>query len=170
MPDDSDLRDSAESRAGRRDARKEAVTMALYIAIVLLAEAIPLQAYSLDSAEVIGTYWGSTIGLALAHVYAFTLSARLFSHGHIGRGDWRSATAQLAAAAAVALVATLPFVFLEGEVAFNLSGSLLAILIGVTGFESARVGGAPIRRAIVIGIVALVVAVIVVAVKATLSH
>ncbi len=154
----------------RVGAMREGVTMALYVAVVLLAEAIPLQATSLGGAEVIGTYWGSTIGLALAHVYAFTLSARLFSHGHMERSEWLAAASQLAAAVLVALVATLPFVFLTGDPAFNLSGSLIALLIGATGFESARAGGVPVRRALLIGAAALIVAALVVGVKASLAH
>jgi hypothetical protein len=170
MPDPDSTDDGAGRHKDVLEARRESVTMALYIAIVLLAEAVPLQTYDLDTGEVIGTYWGSTIGLAIAHVYAFTLSARLFSQGHITGSEQRAIVTQLVAAAGVAFVATIPFVFLDGDAAFNLSGSLLAILIGATGFEAARAGGAPIRRAILIGAVTLVVAAIVVAVKATLSH
>ncbi len=151
--------------------RREAVTMALYVAIVLLAEAVALQASSLGETEVIvGAVWGTTIGVTLAHVYAFTLSTSLFSQGRIGRTDRLAAVAQLAAAGVVALVATLPFLFLSTNAAFNLSGSLLTVLIGATGYGSARAGGVPLRRAILIGAVALAAGAIVVSVKAALSH
>ena len=152
------------------EARLEALTMALYLAIVLLAESVALQAYSADSAEIVATSWGTALGLVLAHLFAFTLSTRLVSGGHVGAAAWRSGGAQLAAAVTVALVATLPFLFVAESIALNISGSLLAILIGATGFESARARGARVSRALLFGAASLVAAAVGVAVKAALSH
>ncbi len=144
--------------------------MGLYLAIVLLAESIPLQAYSPGAAEIVATYAGTAIGLAIAHVFAFTLSARLLSGGHVRPGAWRSAGAQLIAAALVALIATLPFLLDDEEVAFDVSGAILALFIGASGFESSRVRGASVRRSLGAGAVVLLIAAVVVVLKAALTH
>lgn len=83
---------------------------------------------------------------------------------------WRSEGAQFVAAVIVALVATLPFLFVSEGTALNISGSLLAVLIGGTGFESARARGARVPRALLFGAASLLAAAIVVAVKAALGH
>ena len=152
------------------ETRLEALTMALYLAIVLLAESVALQAYSADAAEIVATSWGTAIGLVLAHLFAFTLSTRLVAGGHVEAAAWRSEGAQFVAAVIVALVATLPFLFVSEGTALNISGSLLAVLIGGTGFESARARGARVPRALLIGAASLLAAAIVVAVKAALGH
>jgi hypothetical protein len=62
--------------------RKEAYTMALYVAICLLAA---LLAVPEDAAHtrVTGIIWGVTVGPAAAHWFAFRVSARLVApHAH----------------------------------------------------------------------------------------
>src|SRR3954462_2681580 len=63
-----------QSHEGRR-LRREALTMALYVSITLLATltAVPSDAHLNELAII----WGTTIGLALAHWFAFVLAARL---------------------------------------------------------------------------------------------
>ena len=145
--------------------------MALYLAIVLLAESVALQRLlGRTRPRSSATCWGTAVGLALAHLFAFTLSTRLVSGGHVSAATWRNAGAQLAAAAFVALIATFPFLLVDEGIAFSISGSFLTLLIGATGFESARAGGAPIRRALLIGATSLLAAAIVVAVEAAVAH
>jgi VIT1/CCC1 family predicted Fe2+/Mn2+ transporter len=153
------------------DVRREGVTMALYLAIVLLAESVPLQAYDADSTEVLGAYWGSAIGLAAAHVFAFTVSARLVTHRRLDDATWRGAAVQILAAVLVALLATLPFWITTGEdAAFVVSGGLLAVLIGAAGFEAAWSAGASLARSTIVGALTLAVAAGVVVLKVVLTH
>jgi hypothetical protein len=56
--------------------RKEAYTMALYVAICLLAAFAALPETGAH-AQVIGIIWGVTLGLAIAHWFAFRVAARL---------------------------------------------------------------------------------------------
>src|SRR4051794_32664425 len=84
--------------------RKEAYTMALYVAICLLA-ALVAAPHSGAEAHVIEIVWGITVGLAAAHWFAFRLSARLVGAGKVGSQDAASAAAQLVGAVAVALLA-----------------------------------------------------------------
>jgi hypothetical protein len=85
--------------------RKEALTMALYVAICLLAAliAVPDDAH----VHVTGIVWGVSLGLALAHWFAFRVSARWVGEGNVRPGDVKSGGAQLAGAAGVALLAFL---------------------------------------------------------------
>lgn len=155
--------------AGRREVYLEIATMGLYLAIVLLAE---LTVFPRDAEEgaVLGTLWGTSIGLALAHLFAFGLAARM-----VGSGEFEPATllafiGQLLAAVAVALVASIPFFFGSGDAAFTASSSLLALVIGGFALRLSRHAGARWPRAIAFAVVVLVLAAIVVAIKAALTH
>jgi hypothetical protein len=53
---------------------RDALTMALYVSLVLAAEFLTLESH-LDSASLaISAIWGTAIGLTLAHIFAFELS------------------------------------------------------------------------------------------------
>lgn len=149
---------------------RETSTMALYLSIVLLAElsAWPVEVGS--SSIVISAIWGTTIGLALAHWFAFSVSTRLLWGGHEHRLDRLAALGQLAAAVVIALLASLPFIFGSGEAAFTMAGAILAVLIGIAGVRIARAGGASMVRSIVFAVVVLLIASVVVGVKAALGH
>ena len=66
--------------------RKEAYTVALYVAICLLAalSAVSEHAGS-DDVDAFKIVWGTTVGLAAAHWFAFRVSARLVASGAIRR-------------------------------------------------------------------------------------
>jgi tetrahydromethanopterin S-methyltransferase subunit B len=55
--------------------------MALYVTVCLLAALTALQNVVAVSGRVLGLVWGTTIGLALAHLFAFELPAALFRTG-----------------------------------------------------------------------------------------
>src|SRR5262245_34736965 len=98
---DQETTDEVRSRGA--DLRKEAYTMALYVSICLLAA---LTAPHL--AEDIGAYkivWGTTLGLAIAHWFAFRVSAQLVAAGQLRSHDADLSAAQLTGAAAVGALA-----------------------------------------------------------------
>ena len=148
--------------------RKEALTMALYVAICLLAA---LAAVSESAAEdhVFEIVWGTTVGLALAHWFAFSVSARLVAAGAVRRRDALTAAAQLLGALAVALLATVPVLILPTSVELDAVELVLACFIGVVGYAVSRSSGASRARSIVYGALLLVVAGIVVVVKIALT-
>jgi hypothetical protein len=117
----------------------------------------------------VAVIWGSALGIALAHVFAFNLAARLFAGGGLAPGTRRAVWAQLASAAAVAFVVTVPFFFLGLDPALEVSAFLLAALIGVTAYVASREAGAGRTRSLVDGLIALVVATAVVSVKVGLT-
>ena len=148
--------------------RKEALTMALYVAICLLAA---LAAVSEATAEdhVFEIVWGTTVGLALAHWFAFRVSARLVAAGTVRRHDAAAAVAQLLGAVAVALLATVPALLLPASVELEVVELVLACFIAVVGYGVSRSSGATRGRSIIYGALLLVVAGIVVGVKLALS-
>src|SRR6185503_3488583 len=99
----------AGSRWAPSEAVREAVTMALYVGVVLAAEFVAVEEHAVDEPSTVAVIWGTAIGVALAHVFAFNLAARLFAGGRLDRGTRRAVWAQLASASAVAFVVTVPF-------------------------------------------------------------
>jgi hypothetical protein len=67
--------------------RKEGLTMALYVAICLLASLIVIPESTAAQTNVIGLIWGVTLGLALAHWFAFRVSARMVGAGTVRSAD-----------------------------------------------------------------------------------
>lgn len=143
--------------------------MALYVSIVLAAEFVAVAQQAVDEPSTIAVIWGSALGVALAHVFAFNLAARLFAGGRLAPGTRRAAWAQLAASAIVALVVTLPFVVLPLGSALDASAFLLAGLIGFTAYVASREAGAGKARSLLDGLVVLAIATAIVSVKVGLS-
>ena len=160
---------TTEGRPVPSEAVREAVTMALYVGIVLAAEFVAVEEYAVDELSTVAVIWGSALGVALAHVFAFNLAARFFAGGRIARETRRAVWAQLASAAAVAFVVSVPFFFLALGPALDVSGFLLAALIGLTAYVASREAGAGRLRSLVDGLIALAVATAVVSVKVGLT-
>jgi hypothetical protein len=160
--------DDAEARLAAR----EFFAAALYMALVLLAVlvAVPTDRLPPDE-EVAGLLVGSAIGLTLAHWLAFRLAAHLTVEGGFAtESAAREAGAQVAGGVAVAAIAALPFLLLDGGAALNGSLVLLAALPAVTGMAIARLRGRSWLSGLVTGAVVLTLAVVVVMVKASVGH
>lgn len=147
--------------------RKEAYTMALYVAICLLAALVALPKTG-ARAHAIGIVWGVTVGLAVAQWFAFRVSARLVGAGSVPH-DIESAGAQLGGAAAVALLASIPVIFFPESVELELVGLVLATFIALVGFTVARGGGATRARALGYAFSVLVLAVAIAELKNRLA-
>lgn len=148
--------------------RKEAYTMALYVAICLLAA---LLAVPEDTAHtrVTGIIWGVTVGLAAAHWFAFRVSARLVGAGTIRSPDVRLAGAQLLGAVVVAVLASVPVVLLPSSMELGVTTLWLAAFIALAGFAVARAGGATRARASVHALSVLVVGIAIAELKNVLA-
>ena len=142
--------------------------MALYVAICLLAAFAALPEASAHT-HVIAIIWGVTIGLAVAHWFAFRVSARMVGAGSVRPHDVESAGAQLAGAAGVALLASVPVLVFPQSGVLQLVELVLAAFIALVGFTVARGGGATRARALVYGLLVLVVAVAIALVKNSLA-
>ena len=96
--------------------------------------------------------------------------------GHRARDDRRrrseaaiAAQVQLGTAIAVAPAVSIPFLFLPLDRVLDVAAFATAALVGVTAYAVARAGGVRHHRAMGHGAVALVMAVIIVGVKALLA-
>jgi hypothetical protein len=146
--------------------RREGYTMGLYVAICLLA--VLTAAFKHDTLEqraVIELIWGTTIGLALAHWFAFRLSSRLVRSGRMLQHDVHTGLAQFVGASFVAVIATIPVILLDTRSQMDGVRLVLAGFIGVIGYSVARANEASRPKALLYGIAELIVATGVVVVK-----
>jgi hypothetical protein len=89
--------------------------------------------------------------------------------GRVRPHDVESAGAQLAGAAAVALLASVPVLLFPDSVELEFVELVLAAFIALVGFMVARGGGATRARALAYGLLVLVIAVAIALVKNTLA-
>ena len=155
-----------------RLAAREFFASALYMALVLLAVLVAVPTESLPSdGSVVGLLIGSAIGLTLAHWLAFRLAAHLTEEGGFAaQSAVKEAVAQIAGGVAVAALATLPFVLLDGEAALLGALVVLAALPAATGVVIARLRGRSWLASLATAAVVLVVAIVVVLIKEGLGH
>jgi hypothetical protein len=161
----------------RAEILREATTMVLYVSVVEIAElaALPESHFSNGhvtgpvGASLIGLLWGTAVGLALAHWFAFRLAAPAFRGQRVTSLDTRIGLAQVGAALFVAAVSSLPVLFLNDVRAQEFTSYVPAIIIGVIGYLIARSTGKGRFAATFYGITALALGVLVATVKMSLS-
>jgi hypothetical protein len=137
---------------------REAVTMALYISLSMIAVllAVPASLETSDSSLAL-TVGVTAIGLVLAHQIAFRISTRLVSRGQLGDLSMGLLRAQLVGGAVAVMIAVLPIlVFTANEVL----AAIIALLafVCLVGYLAAR--SVPVSRLRAVGYVAGVVAVV----------
>jgi hypothetical protein len=151
---------------------REVLASALYLTLVLLAALVAVPADRLPSeSRVVWIILGTAAGLLAAHWLAFRLVARLTTE----QGGWspsaaQEAGAQLTGGMAVAVLASVPFVLLDGDVALTVTLRVLAALPGLVGCLIARLRGRSWRFAVATGAVTLVLAAVVVVLKNVVTH
>jgi predicted membrane protein len=150
--------------------RKEAWVMALYVAVCLLAALSAVAEKASDGhVRAIAIVWGTTVGLALAHAFAFRVSARIVAQGRVRRHDADAIVAQLIGATGVAVLATIPILLWPATAEFDVVRWTLALFISFVGFEVARSSGAGRGRSLAYGATLLVAAVTIAVLKNILS-
>ena len=149
--------------------RKEAWTMALYVAICLIAALTALANVAAIPGHIVGLVWGTTVGLAVAHVFAFRIAGRLVHAGDLPRADRIISLVQLAAAAAVALVVSVPVLLAPPVNEVTWARYTCAAIIGVVGYLVARGAQRSRIQSMLFGLGVLVAAVIVAALKHALA-
>ena len=151
--------------------RRDALSMALYVALGLLG-ALSLFDRSLSGTDVriVETIWGITVGLMLAHVFAFVVAAHVAGQGSLRRHDGEAAVAHLLGGIAVAVVATAAALVVRDEGALRAVRLVLVVFIGTVGYLVRRSNGASRKGAVLFGFVTVVVALIIANIKINLSH
>jgi hypothetical protein len=144
--------------------------MALYVSITLLAALTATDADGPGHLNVLAIVWGTTLGLALAHWFAFGLASRLVGPiGDAGAVE-RELLAEMAGAAGVAVVATVAVIVLPTHLEWEGARFAVAACIGIIAYAEIRALGGTRTRALWVATVALVLALAVAAVKRVLGH
>jgi hypothetical protein len=140
------------------EAAQEAVTMALYVGISVLAVLVGIPSSSLTEPARIVLF--TSIGLLLAHLIAFRLSARLTHRGRLVGEHVRLVGAQLAGGLAVTALALAPVLIFPDEIGIEVAELVLLGLVAGTGYVAARMIPLSRMRAVlsVLGLVAATLA------------
>lgn len=161
----------------RAEVVRETLTMVLYVSVVMIAELAALPEEHFSDGRVTGAtgnqlleiIWGTALGLALAHWFAFRLAGRAFRGEHVHRHDTIVGLAQVGGAVFVAAVSSLPVLFLSDLRAQETTGDVPAVVIGVLAYLIARHRRQSRFVAAAYGITALAVGVLVALIKLRLA-
>ncbi len=165
MSEGPSRREGADSHVWR-----ESAAIGLYLAIVLLAVHLGLGG-DRRAGEDLRLMLGTSLGLGVAHIFAFSVTAMLASGGKFAARDRAAFVAIALTVVAIAVLESVPYVFLsDADDASSASALVLWVVIGVTVYGRARGEGADARRAIVFTAITLVVAAGVVVTKFVLTH
>jgi hypothetical protein len=151
--------------------------MILYVSIVEIAELAALPESHLAFGRVTGPVgasllaiiWGTAIGLALAHWFAFGLAAPAFRGEHPSYHNTQIGLAQLAGAVLVAALSSLPSLLFSDVRAQETTGDVPALLVGVVAYLVARHTGSSRLASAFYGATALALGVSVALVKSLLA-
>jgi hypothetical protein len=143
--------------------------MALYVAICLIAALTALETVTAVPGHIMGLVWGTTVGLALAHVFAFRVAGRLVHEGDLPKADRTVSMVQLASAAAVAVVVSVPVLLAPVVTELDWARYTCAAIIGLAGYMVARGAARGRIRAVLFGLAVLAAAIAVAALKHALA-
>jgi MYXO-CTERM domain-containing protein len=150
---------------------REITTVALYLAIVLLAVLLGLGEGSASRWREVILIWETAIGLGLAHLFAVRLVAIVASGGRLDAEELRVDLAVGVTVAAIAGVASLPYlVWTDTGDAGTGAGVWMMGLIGVAAYAGTRRAGASRPRSLILAALGLVLAAAVVFIKYSISH
>ena len=151
---------------------REALTMALYLSLSLLAVLIALpvvQKHQDHSWQAAWTVFATGIGLLLAHHLAFRLSSRLVSEGLLTPESRRALKAQLVGGVPVAVLASVPVLLFGEDPGENIAILLLGAFVVLVGYRSARHRASPLRS-LAYSVLVVAAALGVLAVKSLVAH
>jgi hypothetical protein len=160
-------------REARTEIFREAVTMVLYVSVVEIAElaAIPEQHFATGrvsgpvGASLLAIVWGTAVGLAIAHWFAFRLAAPAFRGERPTRLDSYIGLAQAGGAMLVAAVSSIPVLLFSDLRAQETTGDVPALVIGIVGYLIARSTGRSRLTSVFYAATALALGVLVAIVK-----
>lgn len=144
--------------------------MALYVSITLLAALTATDGEGPGHLNVLAVVWGTTVGLALAHWFAFSLASRLVGPIPDRVSVERELLAEITGAAGVAVVATVVVVVLPTHLEWQGARFAVAACIGIIAYGEIRALGGTRARALWVATVALILAETVASVKRVLGH
>ena len=124
----------------RVEAAREAVTMALYQSLSILAVLLATPTPRAEDANirVAITVFLTGLGLLLAHHVAFRLSSRLVNQGLLSDASLRLLRAQAVGGLPVVVGAAIPPLLLGADIGATVSEVLLLVLVGLVGYRAVR--------------------------------
>jgi len=151
--------------------------MVLYVSVIEIAELFSLPEDHFSDGHVSGPVggallaiiWGTAVGLAIAHWFAFRVAAPGFRGERPSKHDAQVGLAQVGAAMFVAAVSSIPVVFFSDVRAQETVGYVPALVIGIIAFLVARASGKGRTPAVFYGATAAVLGVLVAIVKSILA-
>jgi hypothetical protein len=161
----------------RAEVLREAATMVLYVSVVEIAElaALPEDHFAHGrvtgpvGTQLLAIVWGTAVGLAIAHWFAFRVAAPGFRGDAPTRHDTNIGLAQLAGAVFVAAVSSVPVLLFSDVRAQETIGDVPAVIIGVIGYFVARATGRARLPSVFYGVTALALGIVVALVKSALA-
>jgi hypothetical protein len=138
-------------------------------AICLIAALTALANATAIPGHIMGLVWGTTVGLAVAHVFAFRIAGRLVHDGVLPRADRIVSVVQLVGAAAVAVIVSVPVLLAPTINEITWAPYTCAAIIGVVGYLVARGTERGRARSVLFGLAVLVAAFAIAGLKHTLA-
>jgi hypothetical protein len=108
--------------------------------------------------------WGTTVGLAMAHWLSFRLTARAFGGGRVSQRDLEVGLAQIAGAASVALLCSIP-ALLVGDSGVEATTWVPAGIVGIAGYAVGRASDREKPQSLALGVAAMILGLTVATVK-----
>jgi hypothetical protein len=153
-----------------KDLRREAYSMSMYVAIVLLSTlSVFNEDHPPDRGEVFLLELGTTVGLVLAHGFASWISTTIMGAPSDGVDQWDLLRVQLGGALVIAGLAMLALILTPTSIELVASRLTVAATIGALVFLESRSSNTALRAALY-GFLALAAGVTIAAVKAFLVH
>jgi hypothetical protein len=149
---------------------REAMTMALYLSLSLLAVLVAMPVGSEDNRVRAGvTLLVTALGLLLAHHLAFRMSSRLVNEGLLTEESVSALQAQALGGVPVAVVAALPVFVLGESPGEEVAELLLVAFVALVGYRIARLTTTPLRSLVYV-LAVVVFALAVILVKLAVGH
>lgn len=145
-------------RSHQQELQREAVTMALYVGLSLLAVmvALPKDVAPASSDSPAAVLFFTSLGLLFAHQLAYRVSARLAHRGQLLSEHVELLGAQLVGGLAVTAIAVVPVLLIDGRAGVLVSELLLMAFIAAVSYVAAR--AVPVGRIRALGYSAGIVA------------
>jgi len=148
--------------------------MALYTGIIVLATLIAFPQDVKSGANhdrfVLLIMWGQTIGLTVAHWFAFNLAAAEFRGGLPLRRDVLQGVVEVGGACAIAVAMTIAMLVFGDSNNVLVATFVSTAVIALAGYATARKAHRSVVSSILFGCIVLVLGLSIATLKAALSH
>lgn len=160
---------TTEHLEARREFFREAVTMALYLTLSLLAVLLAIPSSS-EGGDPIGLVFLTAVGLLVAHLLAFAISSRLVSRGLLDGQARMILFAQILAGGFVVLLVMIPMLLFDAPTSIRVAEGLLMAFVAWMGYLAARQANVSVLRSWLYVASVVVSVMIVLAIKAAVGH